>query len=340
MFAKATILVTGGTGSWGYELIEQLLRENPKKIIVFSRNESTQVAMKRAFNDPRLSFCIGDVRDKEALMKACEQVDYLFHLAALKHVPVCEDQPFEALKTNVIGTQNVIEAAIENKVKKVINISTDKAANPSNFYGITKAIGEKLIVYGNLLSPHTKFVNVRGGNVLGTNGSVIHLFIKQIQEKNQVGITDKNMTRFFMTKQEAIKLMLRGAEVGRGGEIFVITMPTCKIIDLAEVLIQELGKQDVEVVELGVRPGEKIHEILLSEFESQFTVTFDDEHLVILPTIDIPGLKETYAHYLKVPYESFSSEGPLMTKAEIKKMLVKGGFLGDAELHSSAGLKG
>ncbi|KRF18695.1 SDR family NAD(P)-dependent oxidoreductase [Paenibacillus sp. Soil787] len=328
MFANATILVTGGTGSWGYELIEQLLQENPKKIIVFSRNESTQVAMKRTFEDARLIFCIGDVRDKEALMKACEKVDYLFHLAALKHVPVCEDQPYEALKTNVVGTQNVIEAAIENKVKKVINISTDKAANPSNFYGMTKAIGEKLIVYANLLSSDTKFVNVRGGNVLGTNGSVIHVFMKQIQEKSQVGITDKNMTRFFMTKQEAIELMLRGAEAGQGGEIFVITMPTCKIVDLAEVLIEELGKRDVEVIELGVRPGEKIHEILLSEFESQFTVAYDDEHLVILPTIEIPGLKAHYANFPKVPYESFSSEEPLMTKAEIKKMLVKGGFLG------------
>lgn len=327
MFANATILVTGGTGSWGYELIEQLLRENPKKIIVFSRNESTQVAMKRTFDDPRLSFCIGDVRDKEALMKACEKVDYLFHLAALKHVPVCEDQPYEALKTNVIGTQNVIEAAIENRVKRVINISTDKAANPSNFYGMTKAIGEKLIVYANLMSDYTKFVCVRGGNVLGTNGSVIHLFMKQIREKNQIGITDKKMTRFFLTKEEAISLLLRGAKEGKGGEIFVMTMPTCKIMDLAEVLMEEMGKTNVEVVELGVRPGEKIHEILLSEFESQYTVIYDRQYLVILPTIDIPGLRDYYADYPKVPFESFSSEGPLMSKDEIRTLLVRGGFL-------------
>ncbi|MEC0232347.1 SDR family NAD(P)-dependent oxidoreductase [Paenibacillus alba] len=327
MFTNATILVTGGTGSWGYELIEQLLREDPKKIIVFSRNESTQVAMKRAFEDPRLSFCIGDVRDKDALTKACEKVDYLFHLAALKHVPVCEDQPYEALKTNVIGTQNVIEAAIENKVKKVINISTDKAANPSNFYGMTKAIGEKLIVHANLLSDYTKFVCVRGGNVLGTNGSVIHLFMKQIREKNQIGITDKAMTRFFLTKEEAISLLLRGAKEGKGGEIFVMTMPTCKIMDLAEVLMEEMGKHNVDVIELGVRPGEKIHEILLSEFESHYTVAYDKEYLAILPTIDIPGLREYYADYPKVPFESFSSEGPLMSKIEIKSLLVRGGFL-------------
>ena len=172
MFKDRRILVTGGTGSWGYELIRQLLPMEPAEVIVYSRSESSQVAMSRAFEDPRLTFRIGDVRDREALSNACKGVDLLFHLAALKHVPVCEDQPYEALKTNVLGTQNVIEAAIENKVERVINISTDKAANPSNFYGMTKAIGEKLIVYANLLRSDTKFVCVRGGNVLGTNGSV------------------------------------------------------------------------------------------------------------------------------------------------------------------------
>lgn len=141
MFENQTILVTGGTGSWGYELVRQLLPQNPKEIIIFSRNESSQVTMSRTFEDSRLSFCIGDIRDKEAIVKACESVDYVFHLAALKHVPVCEEQPYEALKTNVIGTQHVIEAAIANQVKRVIYISTDKAANPSNFYGMTKAIG-------------------------------------------------------------------------------------------------------------------------------------------------------------------------------------------------------
>ncbi|KQX49174.1 MULTISPECIES: SDR family NAD(P)-dependent oxidoreductase [Paenibacillus] len=327
MFTNTTILVTGGTGSWGYELIEQLLPENPKKIIVFSRNESTQVAMKRAFDDPRLSFCIGDVRDRDALMKACEKVDYLFHLAALKHVPVCEDQPYEALKTNVNGTQNVIEAAIENKVKKVINISTDKAANPSNFYGMTKSIGEKLIVNANLLNSGTKFVCVRGGNVLGTNGSVIHLFMKQIKEKEQIGITDREMTRFFLTQREAIGLLLRATEVGQGGEIFVMTMPTCKILDLAEVLIESLGNKKVEIVELGIRPGEKIHEILLTEYESKSTVMYDDKYLVILPSQDIPGLKAHYSHYPKVEISSFCSSQSLMNKEKIKDMLVKGGFL-------------
>lgn len=327
MFSNATILVTGGTGSWGHELVHQLLPQNPKKVIVFSRNESSQVAMKREFEDPRLSFCIGDIRDKEALVKACEGVDYVFHLAALKHVPVCEEQPYEALKTNVIGTQNIIDAAVENKVKKVINISTDKAANPSNFYGMTKAIGEKLIVHANLLSSHTQFICVRGGNVLGTNGSVVHLFIKQIKEKNQIGITDSNMTRFFLTQEEAISMLLRGAMEGVGGEIFVMMMPTCKILDLAKVLIEHMGKTDVDIVELGTRPGEKIHEILLSEYESHNTVMYDDEYLVILPTIDIPELKSHYSSYPKVKIDSFSSSQNLMNKKEIKTLLLRGGFL-------------
>ncbi|MBM7569276.1 polysaccharide biosynthesis protein [Paenibacillus sacheonensis] len=326
MFTNQRILVTGGTGSWGYELIRQLLPQQPKQIIVFSRNESSQVAMSRSFEDPRLSFCIGDIRDKEALMRACERVDYVFHLAALKHVPVCEDQPYEALKTNVIGTQNVIEAAIANGVKRVIYISTDKAANPSNFYGMTKAIGEKLIVYANLLHSETTFVCVRGGNVLGTNGSVVHLFTDQIKNKRQVRITDMNMTRFFLTLQDAITLLFKASMESVGGEIFVMTMPTCRIIDLAAVLMEDMGI-DAEMVETGIRPGEKIHEILLTEHESLTTVSYDEEYLVILPTLDIPGLRQHYAANPKVDFDSYSSAVALMTKDEIRSMLVRGGFL-------------
>jgi UDP-N-acetylglucosamine 4,6-dehydratase len=326
MFKDRRILVTGGTGSWGYELIKQLLPLGPAEVIIFSRNESNQVAMNRAFEDSRLSFCIGDVRDREALSKACAGVDIVFHLAALKHVPVCEDQPFEALKTNVIGTQNVIEAAIENNVERVINISTDKAANPSNFYGMTKAIGEKLIVYANLLRSNTKFVCVRGGNVLGTNGSVVHLFMNQIQHKNQVNLTDRGMTRFFMTLGDAIRLLFKATVQSIGGEIFVMTMPTCRISDLAEVLMEAMGKQ-VKIVETGVRPGEKIHEILLTEYESLSTIVYDEQYLVILPTLDIPGVRHHYATYPSIQFDTFSSSESLMSKAEIKAILVRGGFL-------------
>ena len=327
MFNKR-ILITGGTGSWGHELVKQLLPKEPKEIIILSRNEASQVAMQRQFDyNPKLTFMIGDIRDKDSLMRATEGVDYIYHLAALKHVPICELQPYEALKSNIQGTQNVIETAIHHKVTKVIYISTDKAANPSNLYGMTKAIGEKLIIHANLLSKHTRFVCVRGGNVLGTNGSVIHVFKSQIQNKGQVGITDFEMTRFFLTLEEAISLLFKATYESVGGEIFVMKMPTCKITDLAQVLIDASGKKEVKMVELGKRPGEKLHEILLSEYESATTVYFDNEYFVILPTIDIEGLNQHYASYEKVELESYSSEKDLMTKEEIHQMLVEGGFL-------------
>lgn len=326
MFENSRILVTGGTGSWGYELVRQLLPQNPREIIVFSRNESAQVSMSRMFEDPRLTFRIGDIRDLDALTKATHRVDYVFHLAALKHVPVCEEHPYEALKTNVLGTQNVIEASTTNKVKRVIYISTDKAANPSNFYGMTKAIGEKLIVYANLLNTDTKFVCVRGGNVLGTNGSVIHLFTTQIKTKGQVRLTDRGMTRFFLTLQDAISLLFKASEESLGGEIFVMTMPTCRIEDLAEVLMEDIGIK-AEVIETGIRPGEKLHEILLTEFESKSTVVYDKEYLVILPPLDIPGLKQHYSSYDEVAFDSFCSSENLMNKEQIRAMLQRGGFL-------------
>ena len=326
MFTNARILVTGGTGSWGHELVRQLLPRDPAEIIVYSRNEAAQVAMSHEFEDRRLTFRIGDIRDRDALSAACAGVDYVFHLAALKHVPVCEEQPYEALKTNVLGTQHVIEAAIANRVKRVIYISTDKAANPSNFYGMTKAIGEKLIVYANLLRSGTTFVCVRGGNVLGTNGSVIHLFRRQILENREVRITDRRMTRFFLTLEEAIRLLFKAAAESVGGEIFVMMMPTCRIVDLAEVLMEAYGRR-VPIVETGARPGEKLDEILLTEFESESTVVYDREYLVILPPLQIPGLRERYAGYPKPAFRNFSSADRLMTKEEIRAMLVRGGFI-------------
>lgn len=327
MFEQKVILVTGGSGSWGYELIRKLLSYQPKKVIIYSRNEDGQVKMNRYFSDPRLSFCIGDVRDREALCKACEGVDYIFHLAALKHVPICEEQPLEALKTNVIGTQNVIEAAIENGVKKVINVSTDKAADPSNFYGMTKAIGEKLIIYANLYKPDTQFINVRSGNVLGTNGSVLHLFAKQIKETKQVTITDKQMTRFFLTQKDAINMLLEAAREGQGGETFVMNMPSCRVLDLAEVLIQIYGSKDVAIVETGPRPGEKLHEKLISKHESSNTVIFNNRFLVVLPVLNIPNLTDYYSKYPRANIRSYNSKDQLMNREEIAQMLREGGFV-------------
>ncbi|HEQ3528854.1 polysaccharide biosynthesis protein [Bacillus cereus] len=328
MFNNKIILITGGTGSWGQELTRQLLSYKPKEIRIFSRNEASQFAMKQEFNShPKLNFLIGDIKEKEYLMRACKNVDYVFHLAALKHVSVCENQPMEALKTNVLGTQNVIDAAIACDVQKVVYISTDKAADPSNFYGFSKTMGERLIIHANTLDTNTRFVCIRGGNVLGTNGSVIHVFKKQINDHNKVGITDKNMTRFFLTVEEAINLVFKGTFEAIGGEIFVMKMPTCRIIDLAQVLIDSSNKKNVEVEILGVRPGEKIHESLLSEYETQNTVIYDEEYYVILPSIHIEGIKEYYRKYEPIEIKTYNSGMGLMNLEEIKEMLVKGGFL-------------
>lgn len=328
MFKNQIILVTGGTGSWGEELVRQLLPYNPKEIRIFSRNEANQFTMNQNFNsNPKLRFIISDIKEKDALIEACNGVHYVFHLAALKHVPVCELQPLEALKTNVIGTQNVIDAARCCGVKKVVYISTDKASDPSNFYGLSKAMGEKLIINANMLDTDTKFVCIRGGNVLGTNGSVIHVFKKQILEKKTVGITDLNMTRFFLTIQDAIRLVFKATFDSIGGEIFVMKMPSCKIKDIADVLIEVLSKENIRIEILGIRPGEKIHELLFSSYESMTTFVYDEEYYIILPTVPISGLKEQYTHFQPVNIEQYSSNTAVISKSEIKNMLQKGGLL-------------
>ncbi|MFB5761494.1 polysaccharide biosynthesis protein [Paenibacillus medicaginis] len=334
MFNNSVIMVTGGTGSWGRELVTQLLLHNPKKIIIYSRNESNQVKMNLKFNDPRLSFCIGDIRDPEALISACQDVDYVFHMAALKHVNICEEQPNEALKTNIIGTQNVINAAAANGVKKVINISTDKASDPANFYGMTKAIAEKLIIYANTLHTGTRFVNVRGGNILGSSGSVLHLFITQLKENGQIGITDREMVRFFMTTQSATELVLTAAKEGKGGETFVLMMNACKITDLAEVLIETYGIKDAKIVHIGTRPGEKLTEILLSEYESRHAAIYNNRYFVVLPEFELPELKNAYASCPSEQVKKYVSAANLMSKQEIRQMLEDGGFISAREMNS------
>lgn len=327
LFKDKVILITGGTGSWGYELVYQLLKENPKEIRIFSRNENNQVMMKRTFSShPCLKFIIGDIKDEKSVEQALQRVDYVFHLAALKHVSICEEQPYEALRTNVTGTENVIQAAIKNKVKKVIYISTDKAANPTNFYGFTKSIGEKLAIHANLLSKQTKFVCIRAGNVLGSNGSVIHIFKKQMHDKQKVTLTHEKMTRFFLTLEEAISLLFKATKDSIGGEIFVMKMPSCRIKDLAIVLGQAYGV-NVEFEQLGIRPGEKLHEILFSKHEALNTVEYDANYYVVLPTLEIESLKERYQHCRPVKQKDFVSSEHLMTQIEIYEMLKKGKFL-------------
>ena len=310
MFDDAVILVTGGTGSWGNELITQLLdNHSPKEIRVYSRGEHMQVEMRAKFNNNKnLKFIIGDVRDKNILGLAMTGVDYVFHLAALKHVPVCEENTWETVLTNIYGTQNVIECAISNNVKKVIDISTDKAVDPFNHYGVSKACAEKMIVNASFnYQTDTKFVCIRGGNVLGTNGSVIPLFKSQILSNNYVTITDPNMTRYLMSKKEAIGLVFEAVEKSIGGEIFVMRMPATSVKNMADALVILFGNDKTNLKVIGARPGEKIDEVLVSKNESPFTKILDEKYFVILPQQDNPELLDRYDDYPNIDTESFDS---------------------------------
>jgi len=330
MYEGKVILITGGTGSWGNELTEQLLKKNPKEIRILSRGELAQVKMERKFNDKRLRFFIGDIRDMEAVKYATKDVDYIFHLAALKHVPVCEEQPQEAIKTNIVGTATLINAAIANGVEKVVDVSTDKAVDPINLYGMTKAVGEKLIIQANKLMGNTKFMCIRAGNVLGSNGSVVPYFIDQIKTFNKVMITDANMTRYFLTLPEAIQLLFKAAESSIGGETFVMKMPSCKITDMATVLIEAYGNADTKMEFSGSRPGEKLDEVLVSRYESDHSYSYDENYFLILPTLNIDGLNAYYEQgkkLQKVSFKEYTSRDTLLDEEQIRTMLIKGGFM-------------
>jgi len=328
MFKNKVILIDGGSGSWGNELTSQLLEKNPKKIIIFSRGELAQVNMQRKYNSNKIEYVIGDIRDADAVDRLFQRgIDYVFHLAALKHVPVCENQPQEAIKTNIIGTTNLINSAIKYKVRKFIDVSTDKAVSPTNLYGMTKSVGEKLTIQANNLTTDTDFVCIRGGNVLGSNGSVVPYFINQIQTQNRITITDATMTRFFLTLSEAISLLFEAVENSVGGETFVMNMPSFYINDLAKVLVKFYGDSSTKIEEIGIREGEKIHEVLISEHESPTSYRFDENYYVILPTIKI---NKNYSHlnnHEKVRFNTFSSADNIKDENYLFDLLMKGGFL-------------
>ena len=328
MFKNKKILIDGGSGSWGNELTTQLLEKDPKKIIIFSRGELAQVNMQRKFNNDKIEFVIGDIRDADAVDRLFQRgIDYVFHLAALKHVPVCENQPQEAIKTNITGTINLINSSIKYGVKKFIDVSTDKAVSPTNLYGMSKAIGEKLTIQANNITNNTEFVCVRGGNVLGSNGSVVPHFINQIKNENRVTITDSTMTRYFLTLPEAISLLFEASEKSVGGETFVMNMPSFYIRDLAEVLIDHYGNLDTRIDEVGIREGEKIHEVLISEHESANSYKLNENYYVILPSININRDYSYLNEKQKVDFVTFSSEDNLKDNEFLYKLLLKGNFL-------------
>jgi len=280
MLNDKTILITGGTGSFGKKCTEIILKSyKPKKLIIFSRDELKQFEMSQVFTDdkyPCIRYFIGDVRDKERLHRAFSGVDYVIHAAALKQIPSTEYNPFEAIKTNIIGTSNIINAAIDQNIKKVIALSTDKAANPVNLYGATKLCADKLFVNGNVyVSQHTtQFSVVRYGNVIGSRGSVIPLFMQKKQE-GVIPITDPRMTRFWITLEQGSEFVLKCLNLMIGGEIFVPKLPSMNIMDLAKTICPECR---YEVI--GIRPGEKLHEVLVSSDNARSTIEFEDYYII------------------------------------------------------------
>ena len=281
-FTGKTVLITGGTGSFGTALTEFLLANNkPKRLIIFSRDELNQHLMAQKYTDPCLRFFIGDVREPERLLRAFNRVDYVVHAAALKHVPACEYNPFEAIKTNILGAQNIINAAIDSGVKRVIALSTDKAANPINLYGATKLCSDKLFIAGNnyAAGSETRFSVVRYGNVLASRGSVIPLF-RRCRDTGVVPITDERMTRFWITLDLAVRFVLDTFKIMRGGEIFVPKLPSMRIVDLAEAIAPGCVHEKV-----GIRPGEKIHEVMIPVDEARNTIEFA-KHYVITPQFE------------------------------------------------------
>jgi UDP-N-acetylglucosamine 4,6-dehydratase/5-epimerase len=293
MFNDKNILITGGTGSFGKKYTKILLEKyRPNKIIIYSRDELKQYEMSQEYNDKCMRYFIGDVRDAARLKKAMKDVDYVIHAAALKHVPIAEYNPMECIKTNIYGAQNVIDAALENGVSKIIALSTDKAANPVNLYGATKLASDKLFVAANNLvgTQDTQFSVVRYGNVIGSRGSVVPYFQKLLNEGTTfLPITDEKMTRFMITLEDGVNFVLKNFERMQGGEIFVPKIPSMKIVDLADAMAPSLERRII-----GIRPGEKLHEIMCPADDSHLTFEFDD-HFVIAPTITFTNRRD-YDH--------------------------------------------
>lgn len=320
------ILVTGGAGSIGSEIVKKLLEYEPKVVRVFDNNETGLFELQQELQKENLRMFVGDIKDKERCRRAIEDVDIVFHSAALKHVPLCEYNPFEAVKANVIGTQNIIDAAIDEEVEKFLTISTDKAVNPANVMGATKLLAERLTVSANFYKGKRKsvFSCVRFGNVLGSRGSVVPIFRKQIEAGGPVTLTSPNMTRFVMSISEAVTFILRAAEMAQGGEVFILKMPAIKIIDLAEVMIQELASKNgydpknIELKIIGNRAGEKLYEELLTEDET--IITYEKNEALIMTSRLATQDNE---HLEKILQRYTSNDARLLTKAEIKRLLME-----------------
>ena len=332
MLKGKKVLITGGTGSLGIALTKRLLQENVDTIRIFSRNENKQLEMDSKFHDDRLRFLLGDVRDYNRLTRAFEDIDIVFHAAALKHVPIIEYNPFEAIKTNVIGSQNVIDACLEEDVEKAICVGTDKAVSPLNTYGATKLLMEKLfITASNYLKKErhkTKFIALRYGNVLGSSGSVIPKFINQIKNNGKITITDSNMTRFSISIDEALDFILKATEIGKGSEIFVPKLRAYSLMDVKDALFDLLGKTDEQIV--GIRPGEKLHEILINNDEMNYCWEYQEMYMIVDPSLrKFISLTNELPEKKKIEnMEVYSSDVvEKISKEELKKIFTDLGLL-------------
>ncbi len=335
-FKGKTILVTGGTGSIGSKIVEELLKYEPRQIRIYSRDETKQFELlHRLGNRPGINMLIGDIRDKERLNLAMENVDIVFHAAALKHVISCEKNPFEAVKTNVYGTQNVIDCAFANKVEKVIGISTDKATDPTNVMGCTKLLAEKIMLasYFYKGKKETKFCFVRFGNVLFSRGSVLPLFVEQIKKGGPLTVTDEHMARFVMSTTQAVQLIFKATTLMRDREIFILKMPALKIVDLARALSNIFAPkfnrkpEDVEIKFVGKKNGERINEKLLSSEEADYALETEDM-FIITPVVGADAesaqIAASYPGAHKTDYKEFSTvDQPKLSIAAIEEILHK-----------------
>ena len=321
LFENKKILITGGTGSLGKSLTKKLLEFNVNTIRIFSRDELKQSEMQSSFNDRRLRFLIGDIRDKERLSRAFEDIDIVFHAAALKHVPVAEYNPFEAVKTNVQGSQNIIDACLDNKIEIAIGIGTDKAVSPLNTYGATKLLMERIFVSANNYRGNrkTKFCCVRYGNVLGSRGSIVPIFVNQIKNNQKITITDPNMTRFNITMDDALNLIFRSVKHGKGGEVFVPKLKAYKVEDMKNAIIELLNSKDNSEI-INIRPGEKLHEMLINRDEIRTTYENQDDYIIVNNGNEIKN-NNSELNETSLIDEYSSDKVKLLSKEELKEIL-------------------
>ena len=302
IFTGKKVLITGGTGSLGQALTKRILNSDVEQIRILSRNEFKQISMETKLPDERLRFLIGDVRDKDRLIRALDDVDIVFHAAALKHVPKVEYNPFEAIKTNVQGSQNVIDACLENDVEKAVCIGTDKAVSPLNTYGATKLLMEKLFItakrYSNPKKHPTKFFAVRYGNVFGSSGSVIPKFIEQINNNKKITITDPTMTRFSITMNQALDFILKATQKGHGAEVFIPKLKAYSLQQIHNILSNLTNAKDHEII--GMRTGEKQHELLINSDEMRYAWSYDNMFVLLNELHESENLEEVYPGIKKI----------------------------------------